>query len=171
MYGTMHFVSVLETVGQNAKVLFCPFCFFFQHFPIFKDSFAMQVFLFFGFIILARTLAVIRTLFIEIILQDIHWPEVPNPYCLPHQVVQSIKLVTMEYYSLWELVLVCVSMAVKRTMYQLEVDVDMLNAVKSVLADISSVSPSSEQRLWRRANTWNVSQCTLYNIQHIHINL
>ena len=30
-------------------------------------------------------------------------------------------------------------------MYQRKVDVDMLNAVKSVLADISSVSPSSEQ--------------------------
>ena len=37
--------------------------------------------------------------------------------------------------------------AVKRTMYQLKVDVDMLNAVKSVLADVSNVSPSSEQRL------------------------
>ena len=39
--------------------------------------------------------------------------------------------------------------AVKRTMYQRKVDVDMLNATKSVLADVSSVSPSSEQRtLW-----------------------
>ena len=36
-------------------------------------------------------------------------------------------------------------MAVRCTMYQRKVDVDMLNAVKSVLADISSVSPSSEQ--------------------------
>ena len=35
---------------------------------------------------------------------------------------------------------------VKRTMYQRKVDVDMLNAVKSVLADVSSVSPSSERR-------------------------
>ena len=31
-------------------------------------------------------------------------------------------------------------------MYQGKVDVDMLNAVKSMLADVSSVSPSSEQR-------------------------
>ena len=31
-------------------------------------------------------------------------------------------------------------------MYQRKVDVDMLNAVKSVLADVSSVSPSSFQR-------------------------
>ena len=31
-------------------------------------------------------------------------------------------------------------------MYQHEVDVDMLNTVKSVLADVLSVSPSSEQR-------------------------
>ena len=38
-------------------------------------------------------------------------------------------------------------MAVKRTIYQREVDVDMLNAVKSVLADVSSVSPSSGQKL------------------------
>ena len=30
------------------------------------------------------------------------------------------------------------------TMYKRKVDVDMLNAVKSVLADVSSVSPSSE---------------------------
>ena len=35
--------------------------------------------------------------------------------------------------------------SVKRTMYQRKVDVDMLNAVKSVLADVSNVSPSSEQ--------------------------
>ena len=31
-------------------------------------------------------------------------------------------------------------------MYQRKVDVDMLNTVKSVLADVSSVSLSSEQR-------------------------
>ena len=31
-------------------------------------------------------------------------------------------------------------------MYQHKVDVDMLNAVKSVLANVSSVSPLSEQR-------------------------
>ena len=35
-------------------------------------------------------------------------------------------------------------MAVKGTMYQCKVDVDMLNAVKSVLAGVSSISPSSE---------------------------
>ena len=33
-----------------------------------------------------------------------------------------------------------------RSMYQRKVDVDMLNAVKSMLADVSSVSSSSEQR-------------------------
>ena len=32
------------------------------------------------------------------------------------------------------------------TMYQGKVDVDMLNAVKSMFADVSSVLPSSEQR-------------------------
>ena len=37
-------------------------------------------------------------------------------------------------------------MPVKRTMYQRQVDVDILNAVKNVLADVSSVSPSSEPR-------------------------
>ena len=37
-------------------------------------------------------------------------------------------------------------MAVKRIVYQRKVDVDMLNAVKSMLADVSSVSPLSEQR-------------------------
>ena len=52
----------------------------------------------------------------------------------------------------------------------------MLNAIKSVLADVSSVSPSSEQSihlslLWRRANPRNISQHTLYGVQHIQINL
>ena len=37
-------------------------------------------------------------------------------------------------------------MVVKRTIYQRKVDVNMLNAVKSVLADVSSISPLSEQR-------------------------
>ena len=37
-----------------------------------------------------------------------------------------------------------------KTTYQRKVDVDMLNAVKSVLADVSSVSPSSEQPPRRR---------------------
>ena len=46
---------------------------------------------------------------------------------------------------MWELVLVYVGVAVKRTMYQRKVDVDMLNAVKSMLADVSNVSPSSER--------------------------
>ena len=41
-------------------------------------------------------------------------------------------------------------------MYQRKVDVDMLNAVKSVLADVSSVSPSSEQR------TYPHEPCTFY---------
>ena len=31
-------------------------------------------------------------------------------------------------------------------MYQRKVDVDMLNAMKSMLADVSSVGPSSEQK-------------------------
>ena len=43
--------------------------------------------------------------------------------------------------------MVCVGLAVKRRVYQRKVDVDILNAVKSVLADVWSVSPSSEQRL------------------------
>ena len=61
----------------------------------------------------------------------------------------------MEYESL---VLVCVGVAVKHTMYQHKVGVDMLNAVKSVLANVSSASPS-------------ISQHTLYGLQHIHTNL
>ena len=36
--------------------------------------------------------------------------------------------------------------AVNFGVYQRKVDVDILNAVKSVLADVSSGSPSSEQR-------------------------
>ena len=45
------------------------------------------------------------------------------------------------------MVLVCVSVVVKHTMYQRKVDVDMLNTVKSVLAEVLSVSPSSEPSL------------------------
>ena len=52
-------------------------------------------------------------------------------------------------------------------MYQRKVDVDMLNAVKSVLADVSSVSPLSDEGLILK----NISQHTLYGVQHIHINL
>ena len=53
------------------------------------------------------------------------------------------------------------------TMYQRNVDVDMLNVVKSVLADVSRVSPSSDAKqrcrakLWQRANARNISQHTL----------
>ena len=59
-------------------------------------------------------------------------------------------------------------------MYQCKVDVDMLNAIKSVLADISSVSPSSEQRAELCSDeglTLETSANTLYDVQHIHINL
>ena len=37
-------------------------------------------------------------------------------------------------------------LSLKHTMYQRKVDVDMLDAVKSVLSDVSSVSPSSKQK-------------------------
>ena len=50
-------------------------------------------------------------------------------------------------------------------MYQRKVGVDMLNTIKIVLADVSSVSDSSEQ------NARNVSQHKRYGVQHIHIKL
>ena len=59
--------------------------------------------------------------------------------------------------SLRELVLVCIGVAVKRTMYQRKVDVDMLNAVKSVLADVSSVKARLHWRFllrFRGVNYW-----------------
>ena len=40
----------------------------------------------------------------------------------------------MEYWSLWELVLVCVGLAVKRTIYQRKIDVDMLADISSARA-------------------------------------
>ena len=46
-------------------------------------------------------------------------------------------------------------MAAKRRMYQRKVDVDMLNAVKSVLADVPNVSPSSEQRAKQTTASFN----------------
>ena len=42
--------------------------------------------------------------------------------------------------------MVCIGVAVQRGMYQHKVDLDMLNAVKFKLADVWSISPSSEQR-------------------------
>ena len=56
-------------------------------------------------------------------------------------------------------------------MYQRKVDVNMLNAVKSVLADVSSVSSSSDLFALTKVSPHNVSQHTLYGVQHIHINL
>ena len=61
-------------------------------------------------------------------------------------------------------------MAVKHTMYQRKVDVDTLNAIKSMLADVSSVSPSSEQRysrmriLFQNENAWNEKYSGLLGI-------
>ena len=58
------------------------------------------------------------------------------------------------------------------TMYQRKVDVDMLNAVKSVLADISSISPLSGKELCSDEGlTSNLSANTPYGVQHIHINI
>ena len=55
--------------------------------------------------------------------------------------------------------------SLKHTMYQRKVDVDMLNAVKSMLADVSSVSPSSELMLETSTNTlftaFSISTSTL----------
>ena len=59
-------------------------------------------------------------------------------------------------------------------MYQRKVNVDMLNTVKSVLVDVSSVSPSSEQKEHSCSDeglTLETSANTLYSVQHIHINL
>ena len=39
-----------------------------------------------------------------------------------------------------------VTLRLQCTVYQRKVDMDMLNAVKSVLAEVSRVSPSSEQK-------------------------
>ena len=55
-------------------------------------------------------------------------------------------------------------------MYQREIDMDMLNAVRSLLADVSSVSPlppRSDEGLTLDETSAN----TLYGIQHMHINL
>ena len=47
-------------------------------------------------------------------------------------------------------------------MYQLKVDVDMLNAAKSVLANVSSVSPLSEPRSSDEGLTLETSVNTLF---------
>ena len=58
-------------------------------------------------------------------------------------------------------------MAVKRGMYQRKVDVDMLNAVKSLLANVSSVSLCSDEGLTLETSAnklftaFNISTSTL----------
>ena len=42
-------------------------------------------------------------------------------------------------------------------MYQRKIDVDMLNVVKSVLADVSSVIPSSEQKAHTLFTAFSIS--------------
>ena len=51
-------------------------------------------------------------------------------------------------------------------MYQCKVDVDMLNAVKRMLAGVSSVSPSSESR--EHTNKYNNPTLTA-SINAIHV--
>ena len=53
-------------------------------------------------------------------------------------------------------------MAVKRTIYQRKVDVNVLNAVKSLLADISRVSPSSEQRVYIHTTQLQHMLCNVF---------
>ena len=55
----------------------------------------------------------------------------------------------------------CRQLVVNNTMYQRKVDVDMLNAVKSVLADVSSVSPSSEMSANTLFTAFSISKSTL----------
>ena len=58
------------------------------------------------------------------------------------------------------------------TMYQRKVDVDMLNALRVCWLTFWALAlHQSTSLLWWRANAQNVSQHTLYSIQHIHINL
>ena len=65
-----------------------------------------------------------------------------------------------KYWMLSETFLV-LDWAFSHTMYQRKVDVDMQNAVKSMLADVSSVSPSSEQReLYHRLFTIEIVSFT-----------
>ena len=52
-------------------------------------------------------------------------------------------------------------------MYQRKVDVDMLNVV---LADVSSVSPSSDQRELETLET-SANTLSVYGVRLIHINL
>ena len=50
-----------------------------------------------------------------------------------------------------------------RTMYQRKVDMDMLNTVKSMLADISSISPLSEQIINQSVNQ-SINQSVIQSI-------
>ena len=49
-------------------------------------------------------------------------------------------------------------LSIKRIMYQRKVGVDMLDVINSTLADVSSVSASSEQRVLAKANSLENNQ-------------
>ena len=56
-------------------------------------------------------------------------------------------------------------------MYQRKVDVDMLNTVRSVLADVLSVSPLSALCFDKGLMLETSANSLFYGVQHIHINL
>ena len=58
-------------------------------------------------------------------------------------------------------------------LYQLKVDVGMLNTVKNYLTDVQvlALRQSKPLWLWRRANARNVSSLILHGVQHTYINL
>ena len=65
------------------------------------------------------------------------------------------RYMLLEYYSLWELVLVCVDVGVKRTMYHYKVDVDMLNV--NILFMVFSISTSTL--------CWYILCCTCFCLE------
>ena len=68
--------------------------------------------------------------------------------------------------------MVCVGVAVKRTMYQRKVDEDMLNAVKSVLADVSSaclaLRQSKDNYLRAHISAVHTSEDTTLCLDHVY---
>ena len=67
--------------------------------------------------------------------------------------------------------MVCVGVVVKHTMYQREVDVNMLNAVKSVLADVSSVSKEYINNIPCTSKTYKIlpNQNLLIPLQYLMV--
>ena len=81
-------------------------------------------------------------------------------------VLERLGLLTSQDHALG-LLTIYNSIQVDKLVYQLSVDLmRVIDAIKETIADVSSVSPSSERM--RRANTRNISYCLFHSVYYPH---